>query len=234
MNKLEQLINLQEIDTALMELEKLKGDLPKRIEDLTEKMEEIDADLDANKERLKEAEIEIRQAQGTEADQNEKLDRLQEQLYLVKTNREYDALMTEIDHLKSERDETELKELELSEEKDHLEEQVKLDQLNRETMASELESQKEELEKTTASTEKEWKQLMAQKKKLAPLIDSRYLALYDRVRSARNGVAVVPITNQTCGGCFSRLTSQSVSEIRSGNTIAQCPVCRRILYWPGE
>lgn len=233
-SQLKNLISLQKIDTALMELEKLKGDLPKNIEALRSRMDELDSAISANKERLKQVEVGIRRAQGDKTDQKEKLDRLQEQLYLVKTNREYDALTMEIDHLKSEKDQFELKELELSEELDRLEEQLKLDDLNRETMASELESRTVELEKATASTEKEWNELMIQRDKLTPEIDPRYLSAYNRVRGARDGLAVVPITNQTCGGCFSRLTSQSVSEIRSGNTIAQCPACRRILYWPAS
>ncbi|MFQ6615870.1 MAG: zinc ribbon domain-containing protein [Fidelibacterota bacterium] len=234
MSQLDQLIKLQEIDTALIELERLKGDLPGKIEELTRNMEQIDAALHGNESRLKDLELEIRHAQGTEVDQKVKLDRLQEQLYLVKTNREYDALMTEIDHLKNDMDEAELKELELSEEKDRLEEQMKLDRLNRETMASELEDRKKELEKTTASTESESRRLLARREKVTPEIDSRYLALYDRVRSARDGVAVVPIVNHSCGGCHSRITSQAIVEIRSGDTIAQCPVCRRILFWPGD
>ncbi|MFQ6676380.1 MAG: zinc ribbon domain-containing protein, partial [Fidelibacterota bacterium] len=101
-----------------------------------------------------------------------------------------------------------------------------------EAMESELRGRKEELEKATASTEKEWKQLMARREKLSPRIESRHLSVYDRIRRARDGLAVVPIINQSCGGCHSRLTSQSIVEIRSGDIVTQCPVCRRILFWP--
>ncbi|MFQ6673708.1 MAG: zinc ribbon domain-containing protein [Fidelibacterota bacterium] len=234
MTDLSQLIKLQEIDAALMELENRKGDLPAKIDELTTGMETIRTSIEENEEHLKKLEIEIRQIRGKESDRKQKMDKLQEQLYLVKTNREYDALMSEIDHLKEEIDEEELRELELSEEKDRLGEQLKLDRLEGERMKSELGVRKGELEKTVASTEKEFGALMSERQKLLPSIDVRHAAVYDRVRSARGGIAVVPVEDHACGGCHSRLTSQSIVEIRNGNTIAQCPACRRILYWPHD
>ena len=233
MSNLSQLEKLQEVDSALIELEYLKGDLPKEVQELTRKSEELTSSIQQNQERLKEIEMEIRRIHGMEADRKEKMDKLQEQLYLVKTNRQYDALMSEIDHLKAEIDEEELRELELSDENDRLEEQVKLDRLESERIASELQERKAELEKTISSTEKEHRELMQQRETLTPRIDVQYVAIYDRVRDARDGLAVVPVVDHACGGCHSRLTSQSIVEIRNGDSIVQCPVCRRILYWKG-
>ena len=231
---LSQLTKLQEVDTALVELEHQKGALPKKVEELTRIRKELLTSIEKNQERLKEIVVEVRQIQGMETDKKEKTDRLQNQLYLVKTNREYDALMSEIDHLKAEIDEKELKELELSEEKERLEEQVKLDSLRIEQMVAELSARRQELEETIASTEKEHKELMLRRETLTPSIDARHMALYDRVRGARKGVAVVPVVDHSCGGCHSRLTSQSIVEIRDGDRVDQCPVCRRILFWLEE
>ena len=228
---LHQLIKLQEIDSALLELERLKGDLPKRVDELKTIMDTVTASIKNNQNRLTEIEIEIRHLTGSETDHRTKMEKLRDQLYLVKTNREYDALTSEIDHFKSKIDEEELQELELSEEKDRLEEQVKLDKLQSEQMVSDLQIQEEKLAKTVSSTEIEYKQLMSERESLTPGIDLRYIALYDRVRNARDGLAVVPVTNQGCGGCFSKLTSQTVVEIRNGKTFVQCTVCRRILFW---
>lgn len=234
MSVLRQLAKLQEVDSAWIKLEHLKGDLPRRVEELTARLEELASSIKNNEERLKRTEVEIRHIQGAEMDRKNKIEKLRDQLYLVKTNRQYDALMNEIDHLKSEIDEEELRELELTEEKERLEEQVKLDRIEREQKEKELRSRKGELAETISKTEKQYKELMLKRQALTPKIDTRYMALYDRVRNARDGVAVVPVIDHACGGCYSRITSQALVEIRNGDTILQCPVCRRILYWQDD
>ncbi|MEE9166797.1 MAG: C4-type zinc ribbon domain-containing protein [Candidatus Neomarinimicrobiota bacterium] len=231
MSELSQLLQLQEVDSKLIELEHLKGDLPRKVEELTSRIEELTLSTKVNEKRLKEITVEIRRIQGEETDRKGKIEKLKDQLYLVKTNREYDALMSEIDHLKGEVDEEELRELELSEENERLEEQVKLDRLETGHMEQELRLRKKELAETISKTERQYKKLMLEREALTPKIDARYMGLYDRVRGAREGVAVVPIVDHACGGCHSRVTSQSLVEIRHGHTIVQCPVCRRILYW---
>lgn len=231
MSELSQLSQLQEVDSKLIELEHLKGDLPRKVEELTSRIDELTSSVEVNGKRLKEIGLDTRRIQGEEADRASKIEKLKDQLYRVKTNREYDALMTEIDHLKGEVDDEELRELELSEESERLEEQVKLDRLQVEQTEQELESRKKELANTISKTERQYKQLMLEREALTPHIGARHMALYDRVRDARDGVAVVPVVDHACGGCHSRITSQSLVEIRDGRSIVQCPVCRRMLYW---
>ncbi len=234
MGVLGELVKLQEVDSALLELEYLKGDLPGKVEEMSERINHLVASIQQSEMRLIEINLEIRKIQGVESDRKSKVEKLQDQLYLVKTNREYDALMAEIDHLKNEIDEEELRELQLSEEHDRLEEQLKLDKTQNKETAVELEKQKKELKKTIQSTEEEHKTLTAQRDKIAPNIGVRHIGLYDRVRKARNGVAVVPVTNHSCGGCHSYLTSQFVVEIRGGDGVTQCNSCQRILFWSGN
>ena len=107
MSDLRQLIKLQEVDSALLELEQLKGDLPRRVDELKTIMDTVTTSIENNQNRLKEIELEIRHLTGSETDHRTKMEKLRDQLYLVKTNREYDALTSEIDHLKSEIDEEE-------------------------------------------------------------------------------------------------------------------------------
>lgn len=234
MGVLDELIKLQEVDSALLELEYLKGDLPRKVEEMTERIDHLAASIQQSEARLTEIDLEIRKIQGMESDRKSKVEKLQDQLYLVKTNKEYDALMAEIDHLKNEIDEEELRELELSEEHDRLEEQLKLDKSQNEETAVELERQKKELEKTIQSTEEEHKTLSAKRNEISPNIDARHMGLYDRVRKARDGVAVVPVKNHSCGGCHSHLTSQLVVEIRNGERVTQCNSCQRMLFWSGN
>mgnify|MGYP000271165141 CR=1 FL=1 len=90
---------------------------------------------------------------------------------------------------------------------------------------------KKELESHISETEEEYTELSKCREKVVTNIDQQNLTLYDRVRGAREGVAVVPVVNHACGGCHSRIPSQLEAEIRSGDTMKQCNSCRRILYW---
>jgi len=231
MSLITHLVKLQEIDTAIMEIEELQGDLPSKVEELTTTMSQLKSAISTGESRLTEIELEIRKMQTLEQDRKDKIAKLQDQLYLVKTNREYDALMAEIDHLKGQLDEEEMRELELSEEKDQVSEKLDTDKTENDEMSQQLGTQKQELESRISDTEEEHTELVSKRKDLAKNIDNPNLSLYDRVRSAREGVAVVPVSNQACGGCHSRIPSQLEAVIRSKERMTQCNTCRRILYW---
>jgi predicted nucleic acid-binding Zn-ribbon protein len=231
MSLITHLVKLQEIDTAIMEIEELQGDLPSKVEELTTTMSQLESSITTGESRLTEIELEIRKLQTLEQERKDKIAKLQDQLYLVKTNREYDAFMAEIDHLKGQLDEEEMRELELSEEKDQVSEKLETDKIDNEEMSQQLGTQKQELESRIADTEEEHTELVSKREDLAKNIDNPNLSLYDRVSSAREGVAVVPILNQACGGCHSRIPSQLEAVIRSGERMTQCNTCRRILYW---
>ena len=231
MTKLNDLVKLQNIDAKLMELEELKGDLPYSVNRLKSQLSDIDESLTTNESRMTEIEKNMRHIKSVVKGCTAKIEKLQNQLYLIKTNREYDALSHEIDHLKSTLDQEELTELELSDESDRLTEQVKIDKIQLKEQSVELEDQEKKLEKTTANTKNEYNDLMSQRKKHITTIDSKFLTLYNRIYKARDGVVVVPIDRNSCGGCHSRLTSQVILEVREENKIIQCSVCRRILFW---
>ena len=231
MSLITHLVKLQEIDTAIMEIEELQGDLPSRVEELTSTMSRLETAITTGEARLTEIEVEIRKMQTLEQERKDKIAKLQDQLYLVKTNREYDALMAEIVHLKGQLDEEEMRELELSEEKDQVSEKLETDKTENEEMSQQLGTQKKELESRIAETEEEHTELVGKREQLAGNIDNPNLALYDRVRGAREGIAVVPVANHACGGCHSRIPSQLEAVIRGAERMTQCNTCRRILYW---
>ena len=225
------LVKLQEIDSAIMEIEELQGDLPTHVEELSSTLTSLEKAISSAESRLLEIELEIRKMQTLEQDHKEKISTLQDKLYLAKTNREYDAFMSEIDHLKGQLDEEETRELELSEEQDNLNETLKNDRSKNEEMSENLTTQKEELDKRIDETGEEHSELNKKRQELIKNISEQDLSLYDRVRDAREGLAVVPITNHACGGCHSRIPAQLESIIRSAEQMNQCSTCRRILYW---
>ncbi|MBT4554589.1 MAG: hypothetical protein HOC41_02765, partial [Candidatus Marinimicrobia bacterium] len=128
---MENLKELQSIDTKLKDLNDLLGDLPSKVDELNQQEDLIKSTLEGNKERLKEIAVESHKREVRIAEINIKVNRLKDQLFLVTNNKQYDALMVEIDHLKDQRSTFENESLSLMEEKETLTESV-------ETMDSEL------------------------------------------------------------------------------------------------
>ena len=231
MSLLANLVKLQEIDSSIQSIEELQGDLPKNVEELKTNLSRISSQISNDEKRLQEIDIETRKTQTIQKTNKDKINNLQEQVYRVKSNREYDALMSEIDHLKNELSEYELKELELSEEKDNLSNKLKENQSENDVIAEKLDKQKTSLDKNIVETKEELGSLKTKREIITSEISEQHLGLYDRIKSARGGVAVVPVKNQSCGGCHSKIPSQLEVFIRDGNKLTQCNVCRQILYW---
>ena len=120
MNKILPLIELQDLDTQLRDINELLGDLPKKVDKLRFEEEGLINDVKEGKVRLKEIELSLNKAEHQMADLKEKINKLKDQLSLVTSNKQYDALTQEIEYLKQELDEVELKDLEFEEEKETL------------------------------------------------------------------------------------------------------------------
>ena len=118
MSKILPLIELQDVDTQLRDINELLGDLPKKVDKLRDEEEGLINNVKEGKDRLKEIELSLNKAEHQMTDLKGKIDKLKDQLSLVTTNKQYDALTQEIEYLKQELDEAELKDLEFEEEKD--------------------------------------------------------------------------------------------------------------------
>lgn len=227
---LRRLIKLQEIDTQLMDIEEQKGDLPAAVERLTRDVDQLLDNLTTRGERSEEIEKESRLLQGQLESTREQLKKYQEQLLLVSTNRQYDALMAEIDNAKNILDEGEYHLLELSEESQRLVDEVKADEMDVERKREELGIQQESLKKMIAATEAEKKSLQNERKKLVASIESQYLRAYERIRAARDGIAVAELSRGSCGVCYNRVPPQQQVEIRAMDKIITCESCGIILF----
>ncbi|MEE9162994.1 MAG: C4-type zinc ribbon domain-containing protein [Candidatus Neomarinimicrobiota bacterium] len=231
---LDLLIQLQAVDSQLMEIEEQKGDLPARVERLEQELKDLAAGT-AEKSARQEAIVhESNQHQGSIDDAREHLKKYQEQLLLVATNRAYDALTTEIDDARKTIDDGEFKLLELSDEQQSLADGIKSDELLERQKRDDLAAQQKALEATLAETEKLSKSLARKRKALKGKIEDRILDTYERIRGARDGLAVVPVSRNACGVCFHRLPPQQQMEIKAMDRIITCESCGVILHWVEE
>ena len=228
---LARLIKLQTVDSQLMEIEEQKGDLPAQVEYLARQLENLEQGIAEKHVRLKQIEQERRRLQATLEETRGHLKKYQEQLLLVSTNRAYDAITREIDNAKKILDEGEFHLLELSEENQHLTDETKVDKLQAGEKRTELAAQQESLRATIAATETEARALEKERVEILAHIEPRYLGAYERIRGARDGLAVVAIARGACGVCFNRIPAQQQMEIKAMDKIVTCESCGIILFW---
>lgn len=206
------------------------GNLPETVLSLEARIQEEEEKKILDRNRIKQNQAVVIKSEGKIMDYRAKLEKYQEQLYLVTTNREYDALTAEIDYAKKEIADAEMVILEAEEENKTLENAIHESEILSETLKSDLEKAKEDLEKTIQETREEKERLDAERLEITKKIPRNILNVYERVRKARRGVAVVPIIRDACGGCNNRVIPQKRVDIYKRNKIVTCDICGRFIY----
>lgn len=229
-DKLNALHQLQSIDSEIDKIRTVRGELPLEVQDLEDDLKgletrigKIDGDI-ADKEKF----VASRKLSIKEAE--ELVKKYNKQLGSIKNNREYDSLSKEIEFQNLE--------IELANKKikDNL---SKIEFLN-ETKASStehynerkdiFEEKKKELDTIVSETEKDEKSLLKQSEAAQKVVDERLLSAYKRIRTnSRNGLAVVSVDRDACGGCFSKIPPQRQLDIKAHKKVIVCEHCGRIL-----
>jgi uncharacterized protein len=228
-NKLRYLYALQLIDSALDELEELKGDLPAQIRALDEKRAAIAAHLAALEETMRAAFAQRDTADSEIITLKERMEHFKKQQFEVRNNREYDALTKEMDAATE-------NVLRLEKEMESLEGKATLargeiEQTRKqiEELDAELTEKRAALAEVSKSTEEEELKLSHQRQKIVVRITKADLTAYERIRKAKKGKAVVPVKRGACGGCFARVPPQKLLELRQNARLYTCEHCGRIL-----
>jgi len=223
------LVDLQKIDKRLMELEQIKGDLPDQIEDIKSRLFIMKEEFSKTMQDMEDTKQSIRANERDRKSLADKLKKFQDQLYSVKTNKEYDAITHEIETVEQHIEQAELNGVELLEQ----EEELTKDVVSLTERVSELEQhldKKEiDLQNKLNQTEAEQKVLMSARNNIVPSIDRRLLATYERIRKGKGGIALAEIKNYICNACFTTIPAQTVVEVRKMEKLISCEVCGRIL-----
>jgi len=227
---MEKLIELQGIDTKLRDLNDLLGDLPSRVEELDQQEESIKNSLVEQKDRLKELEVEMHKRDVSIAQINDKINKFKDQLFLVTNNKQYDALMLEIDHLKEQRATNETESIAFLEEKETLTESVESMESGLGELSQNLRVRREKLETAISQSAEEKSSLEQQRTEQVNGIDLNIVSVYDRVMKAKDGLAVVHLSDSSCGGCGARIPAQTITEVRAKIVMHRCDVCGRFIY----
>ncbi|MCB9244933.1 MAG: hypothetical protein H6606_00755 [Flavobacteriales bacterium] len=227
--KLQSLWSLQSIDSKLDELRSVRGELPMEVSDLEDEIAGLETRLENFHNEISEFEKGITAYKAKISESKTLIKRYNEQLNLVKNNREFDALNKEIEIQGLEIQASEKKIGEYENNIAMKKEVIAEVEAERDGRLVDLDNKKKELEEITAETEKEEGKVMGQRDKAEALIDPKLLTAYNHIRrNVRNGIAVAPVLRGACGGCFARIPPQLQSDIRQRKKIVICEHCGRI------
>ena len=224
------LYTLQCVDSEIDKIKIIRGELPQAVQDLEDEIAGLDTRIENYTAEIKETEAAVK-ARGVEiADHEEQIKKYQKQQENVRNNREFESLNKEVEFQSLEIQLCERKNKEGQAHVKELKQHIEAAKLLKENRQKDLEAKREELTSITAETEKDEARLLAKSKEQEQYIDERYLAAYKRIRNAaRNGLAVVTIDREACGGCFSSIPPQRQMEIKMHKKVIVCENCGRIL-----
>lgn len=228
--QLKKLYELQQIDSQINEFEVLKGELPVEVSDLEDELTGLDTRSKKLEESIKNVEKEVAKFQAGIKDSKNLIGKYEKQLDTVKNNREYDALMKEIELQKLEIElfqkkikDTEASSLSKDEALKSTKEKIK-------QKKKDLELKKVELDEVIAKTVEDVAKLTKKSDKAKKDIDDRLLVAYERIKkNYRNSLAVVTVRRDSCGGCYNKIPPQTQMEISQHKKVLVCEHCGRIL-----
>lgn len=228
-NRLKIIYQLQIIDDQLDELEELRGDLPKTVEDLEQKINSFKEDI-KNMEKEQKESLKTRIKNEKEAEklaENQK--RFKSQLYQVRNNKEYDALTKEIDHTENQIKNLSTENDALADKSKNITERIEEMKPILDELKDELKAKKADLKEIIKANEKEETILQSERESIENEIKKPDLSAYMRIRKAKKGKAVATIKRSACSGCHNIVPSQRQLEIRQNNRLFYCEYCGRIL-----
>lgn len=231
--KLQALYELQTTLTAIDEKRALRGELPLEVQDLEDEIAGLDTRIEKIDTEIKEFQSAITMKKGEVQEAQANLERYNNQLNEVRNNREYDSLSKQIDY---ERLEVELCNKKIKEATDQVAyrtNDLEIAKTERKERQKDLDEKKSELEDILAETREEETMLKERAKDLEVKIEPRLLSSFKRIRkSARNGLGIVYVQRDACGGCFNKIPPQRQLDIKMHKKIIVCEYCGRILIDP--
>ena len=232
----QRLKSLYELQTILSEIDRIKtirGELPLEVKDLEDNIEGLKTRIDNYTREIDELHIKLVTEKEKINEAESKIARYKEQLDNVRNNREFDLLSKEVEFQTLE---IELCEKHINDFNRAIENKTADIEATRESLSDHehiLQEKKSELDEIVSETRQEEESLREKAKSLEPRIDTRTLAAFKRIRkNARNGLGIVYIQRNACGGCFNRIPPQKQMEIKMHKTGIVCDYCGRIMIDP--
>jgi len=228
--KLKALYELQLVASEIDKIKTLRGELPLEVQDLEDEIAGLVTRIEKNKIDIAKVDAEI-SARKIEIEEAKLLiDKYKEQQNNVRNNREYDFLSKEIEFKTLEIELAEKKIREFSADAKFKKDELEQASVFVEERNEDLKQKKAELDEIVSETKHEEEKMREHAKEIEELIEPRLLTAFKRIRkNARNGLAVVYVQRDACGGCFNKIPAQRQLDIRLRKKIIVCEYCGRIL-----
>ena len=233
MTKIKDFILLAQIDEDINEIESSQGDLPSRIKKLELTKDNLEKNKTLYSSKESEASSSKKDLLQEKDTYSQKLEKYKDQLFLVKNNREYDALNSEIDLAKEEL--FKINESLKSIESEELEfsEKNKLNESELEECVAKLNELNSSLSDSINDYKDKYEKLKSDRNKIIEKADVAILGSYNKMLKAK-GHGMVPMLNNSCGSCFTVLPAQLVTEVKQNLDFKNCPSCNILLYYEEE
>jgi predicted nucleic acid-binding Zn-ribbon protein len=231
--KLKTLYQLQKTLSEIDKIRTLRGELPLEVQDLEDeiaglhtRIDKIKVEIDDLRKAIAGKKLDIEKGQAS-------IDKYKEQLDNVRNNREYDFLNKEIEFQTLELELCNKKISEFTEEQTNKEQEIAESQATLEEREKDVVDKKSELEGIVSETRQQEEKLRDDVKELETKIEPRLLQSFKRIRkNSRNGLGIVYVQRDSCGGCFNKIPPQRQLDIRSRKKVIVCEYCGRILIDP--
>jgi len=231
---IETLVKLQETESEIVRLkavlfkvEKEKQKIGAQINTYAAALEENQKELETASKACKDISAEIQLVDDRIVKSNEKL-------RMVKTNKEYQLLLREVDDNKKRKDALETELIEYMDQKEKLEKIVEESEKEFQSLKDRIETEQEEIDQKTADDKQALDEYLENQKEIGKNLDPALMNRFARISKMNKGLAVINVKNEVCMGCFMNIPPQLFIDVQRGKTLISCPQCSRILYYENE
>ncbi len=229
-DQLKALVELQGLDARLWQLKRELEAKPQEIAEAKQQVQKILKEVQELEGQVRTLEVKRNQMEMDLGEKEGQIKKLQTQLFQVKTNKEYTAMTKEIEGFKADKSVLEEEVLNFMEEIDRAKGRLATEREALKTKEAEFTAQTARLEQESRQIQSLIQELLSQRSALAPKVDPPVLSRYERILERKEGLALVPVRQDACGGCHMVLPPQMINEIQMGTRLIGCESCTRILY----
>lgn len=225
---------LQEVESQMDALLVVLQKVPAQIEKLDQRLADFDRTMEKDRKVLEQLQKAYRTAEDTVQDNTAMMEKSQEKLRAVKTNKEYQSTLKEIDELKKKNSQLEDDMLAGLDEIETVQGRIAEREGEYETLVGDVTMQKEKVEAEVEGEKKLLEKLEKKKEKIKGTLEQSIIAKYDSVRARLGKLAVAKVIASICQGCHMNIRPQLYNELQRFDKLNFCPNCHRIIYWHNE
>jgi hypothetical protein len=229
--QLVRLIELQKMESAADEIQAKKKNLPVRMNELEQEYKSVCDVVEAQREQAESLRKRRREKDSQLQTGQESLKRARERLFEIKTNKEYQSMLKEIEIFEGKNSRMEDEVISLLDELDRLETALKIQEEDLEARRRRYEEGRRKLEEEIHSLAKGLEGCVRKSAEIKKKIPLEILRKYEKIKGAGRGLAVVAVWKEVCGGCHMTIPPQLYNELQKTNALITCPNCNRIIYW---